>query len=103
MTTFDIDYAPPVFDMDAIPDDEWETLASAGREVMQHMDTGRWLAGDLANRCAVRYGETSLTKYAADIGISRAGTLREYARVSKFYDHATRCLLYTFSEPTRPY
>jgi hypothetical protein len=77
------------FTIEQVPDD-WEALASAGREVMQHMDTGRWLAGDLANRCAVRYGETSLTKYAADIGIARAGTLREYARVSKFYDHATR-------------
>jgi len=78
------------FNVDDLPDDEWETLASAGRAVMQDLDSGRWLAGDIANRCATRYGETSLTKFAADVGIARAGTLREYARVAKFYPRATR-------------
>ena len=44
------------FTIENVPDD-WEALASAGREVMQHMDTGRWLAGDLANRVTRTYGK----------------------------------------------
>lgn len=44
-------------DVNAIPDDEWETLTSAGRELAQHMDAGRWLAGDLAGQIVDTHGE----------------------------------------------
>ena len=44
------------FDIDAVGDG-WEALADAGRAVMQHMDTGRWLAGDLAGQIVDTHGE----------------------------------------------
>jgi hypothetical protein len=70
--------------------DDWEELASAGREVMQHMDTGRWLAGDLALRVEKKYGTDALGKYAADIGIARRQTLYTYAQVSARFNVSLR-------------
>jgi hypothetical protein len=77
------------FSIEHVPDD-WEALASAGREVMQHMDTGRWLAGDIANRVTRQFGEDSLGKFAADIGIARRQTLYTYAQVSARFDNSLR-------------
>jgi hypothetical protein len=83
------DYAAPDFTIEQVPDD-WEALASAGREVMQHMDTGRWLAGDIANRVTRTFGDDSLGKFAADIGIARRQTLYTYAQVSARFDFSLR-------------
>jgi hypothetical protein len=83
------DYAALDFSIEQVPDD-WEALASAGREVMQHMDTGRWLAGDIANRVTRQFGEDSLGKFAADIGIARRQTLYTYAQVSARFDNSLR-------------
>lgn len=77
------------FDVFALQDD-WETLADAGRAVMDDMDSGRWLAGDIACRVARRYGDDSLSKFAAEIGMARASTLRDYLRVSRFYEPVAR-------------
>jgi hypothetical protein len=83
------DYAALDFSIEQVSDD-WEELASAGREVMQHMDTGRWLAGDLALRVEKKYGTDALGKYAADIGIASRETLKQYRQVSARYQSATR-------------
>jgi hypothetical protein len=77
------------FSIEQVPDD-WEALASAGREVMQHMDTGRWLAGDLALRVEKKYGTDALGHYAADIGIASRETLKKYRQVSERYEKGTR-------------
>jgi hypothetical protein len=82
-------YTPIDFTIEQVPDD-WEALASAGREVMQHMDTGRWLAGDIANRVTRAFGDDSLGKFAADIGIARRQTLYTYAQVSARFDDSLR-------------
>jgi hypothetical protein len=83
------DYAALDFSIEQVPDD-WEALASAGREVMQHMDTGRWLAGDLALRVEKKYGTDALGRYAADIGIASRETLKKYRQVSERYEKGTR-------------
>jgi hypothetical protein len=83
------DYAALDFSIEQVSDD-WEELASAGREVMQHMDTGRWLAGDIANRVTRQFGEDSLGKFAADIGIAQRQTLYTYAQVSARFDNSLR-------------
>jgi hypothetical protein len=83
------DYAPLDFSIEQVSDD-WEELASAGREVMQHMDTGRWLAGDLALRVEKKYGTDALGKYASDIGITSRETLKKYRQVSERYEKGTR-------------
>jgi hypothetical protein len=83
------DYAALDFSIEQVPDD-WEALASAGREVMQHMDTGRWLAGDLALRVEKKYGTDALGKYASDIGIASRETLKQYRQVSARYQSDTR-------------
>lgn len=72
------------FDIAAVGDG-WEALADAGRAVMQHMDTGRWLAGDLALRVEKAYGTDALGKYAADIGIASRSTLKDYRMVAARY------------------
>lgn len=77
------------FDVVTLPDD-WETLADAGRTAAQDMDSGRFLLGDLALRIEKRYGQDSIGQYSADIGLARAGTLREYARVARRFDIPTR-------------
>ena len=83
------DMAALDFTIENVPDD-WEALASAGREVMQHMDTGRWLAGDLALRVEKRYGTDALGKYAADIGIAQRATLKAYRQVAARYEKEIR-------------
>lgn len=77
------------FTVDQVPDD-WEALADAGREVMRNMDTGRWLAGDLALRVEKKYGTDALGKYATDIGIASRDTLKRYRQVSARYEKGTR-------------
>lgn len=77
------------FDVAAIPDD-WEALADAGRAVMTEMDTGRWLAGDLALRVEKCYGTDALGQYAADIGIASKSTLKDYRAVAARYTKDAR-------------
>ena len=77
------------FDIAAIPDD-WESLADAGRAVMTEMDTGRWLAGDLALRVEKCYGTDALGQYAADIGIASKSTLKDYRAVAARYTKDAR-------------
>jgi hypothetical protein len=84
-----MDMAALDFQIEQVPDD-WEALADAGRSVMQHMDTGRWLAGDLALRVEKKYGTDALGKYAADIGIASRETLKKYRQVSERYEKGTR-------------
>lgn len=69
---------------------KWEELADAGRALALDLDTGRFALGDLGARCATVYGDDSLGRLAADIGIARAHTFREYVRVARRYDHVTR-------------
>jgi hypothetical protein len=62
----------------------WEELTSAGQEAAKHMDTGRWLLGDLAQAVKATYGEDKLGQYASLVSV-KAQTLRGYERVSSFY------------------
>jgi hypothetical protein len=73
----------------------WEELADAGRTLALDLDAGRFALGDVGARCATVYGDDSLGKLAADIGIARAHTFREYVRVSRGYGLVTRA---TFQE-----
>lgn len=68
----------------------WEELADAGRALALDLDAGRFALGDVGARCASVYGDDSLGKLAADIGIARAHTFREYVRVSRGYGLVTR-------------
>jgi hypothetical protein len=68
----------------------WEELADAGRTLALDLDAGRFALGDVGARCASVYGDDSLGKLAADIGIARSHTFREYVRVSRGYGPVTR-------------
>jgi hypothetical protein len=68
----------------------WEELADAGRTLALDLDAGRFALGDVGARCATVYGDDSLGKLAADIGIARSHTFREYVRVSRGYGLVTR-------------
>jgi hypothetical protein len=68
----------------------WEELADAGRTLALDLDAGRFALGDVGARCATVYGDDSLGKLAADIGIARSHTFREYVRVSRGYGLITR-------------
>lgn len=69
---------------EALVDDEWESLTSAGIEAAKHMDTGRWLLGDIASDVTAAYGEDKLGEYAKLINV-RSQTLRGYERVARFF------------------
>ena len=73
----------------------WEELADAGRALALDLDAGRFALGDVGLRCIKQYGDDSLGKLAADIGIARAHTFREYVRVARGYGLVTRA---TFQE-----
>jgi hypothetical protein len=71
--------------------DSWEELVSTGIVLVQDMDQGRWALGDLVSQKVVaKYGEDSIGKYAAEIGVAKAQTLRDYARVARRYQIAFR-------------
>jgi hypothetical protein len=73
----------------------WEEISDAGRALAMDLDAGRFALGDVGARCASVYGDDSLGKLAADIGIARAHTFREYVRVARGYGLVTRA---TFQE-----
>lgn len=75
--------------LDEIADD-WETLADVGRFIAHEQDKDRWAMGDLARRVEKRYGESSLKKYATEIGLASSKTLTDYRRVSAFYAPSLR-------------
>jgi hypothetical protein len=68
----------------------WEELADAGRTLALDLDAGRFALGDVGARCATVYGDDSLGKLAADIGIARSHTFREYVRVARAYQPVIR-------------
>jgi hypothetical protein len=68
----------------------WEELADAGRTLALDLDAGRFALGDVGARCASVYGDDSLGKLAADIGLARAHTFREYVRVARAYQPVIR-------------
>lgn len=70
--------------------ESWEELADAGRAVLSDMDTGRWLAGDLALRVEKKYGTDALGQYATDIGIASKSTLKDYRAVAARYEKDAR-------------
>lgn len=68
----------------------WEELADAGRVLASDLDAGRFSLGDVGLRCETVYGANSLGQLAADIGLARANTLRQYTRVSRRFDPVSR-------------
>lgn len=70
--------------------DSWEELVSTGIGLAQNLDAGRFALGDVGARVQVVYGEASLAKFSAEIGIARAHTFREYVRVARGYESVTR-------------
>jgi hypothetical protein len=78
------------FDPAVIPNDDWETLISAGMALAQDMDARRFELGDVGALVETRYGQNSLGKFASEIGMAQKKTLREYVRVARHYPPATR-------------
>ena len=76
--------------LNAIPNDDWETVVSAGIALAQDMDSRRFEMGDLGALVSARYGENNLGKFAAEIGMARVHTLREYVRVARGWERVTR-------------
>jgi hypothetical protein len=74
-----------VTDYAALPNDDWETVVSAGIALAQDMDGHRWQLGDLAGLVEKRYGTDALGTYASEIGMARKATLKEYRRVAARY------------------
>jgi hypothetical protein len=77
-------------DVNALPDSEWETCVSAGIALAQNLDAGRWGLGDLALTVERRYGQDSVGKFSSEIGMAKAQTLRDYARVARRFPSAIR-------------
>jgi hypothetical protein len=71
------------FDLEKLSDD-WESLVNAGIGVAEAHDRNRYTLGDLANRVARKYGESTLSEYAHEINV-RPSTMYDYAAVSSFY------------------
>lgn len=77
-------------DVIALPDSEWETCVSAGIALAQNLDAGRWGLGDLCLTVERRYGQDSVGKFSTEIGMAKAQTLRDYARVARRFEPAIR-------------
>jgi hypothetical protein len=71
-------------------DDSWETCVSTGIVLAQNLDAGRFQMGDLGAVVATRYGDQSLAKFSAEIGLPRVNTLRQYVRVARAYEPGIR-------------
>jgi hypothetical protein len=82
------------FDPSVIPNDDWETLISAGMALAQDMDARRFELGDVGALVETRYGQNSLGKFASEIGMAQKKTLREYVRVARHYPPATRVVFW---------
>lgn len=74
--------------MNALSD--WESLVTAGLELVQASDRNRWTLGDIAILAERHYGEGSIKKLATEIRVPKHKTLYDYHRVAKFYDHGAR-------------
>jgi uncharacterized protein YfiM (DUF2279 family) len=70
--------------------DSWEELVSTGIELAQHMDLHRWAIGDVGCKVQTAYGQDSMGRFASEIGIANAQTFRDYTRVARRYELATR-------------
>lgn len=81
--------APEVIELDGLGD-SWEELVSTGIELAQHMDLHRWAIGDVGCKVESRYGQNSMGKFADEIGIANAQTFRDYTRVARRFEPATR-------------
>jgi uncharacterized protein YfiM (DUF2279 family) len=68
----------------------WEELVSTGIELAQHMDLHRWAIGDVGCKVQTAYGQDSMGRFASEIGIANAQTFRDYTRVARRYELATR-------------
>ncbi len=76
-------------DLDQISD-EWETLVSAGQQIVEAHDRNRWLLGDIALlKVQKRYGEDAIGRYADDVGV-RPSTMYQYRDVSKMFEFSMR-------------
>lgn len=71
-------------------DTSWEECVSAGIVLAQNLDAGRWQLGDLAGTVTTAYGEDSIGAFASEIGMAKAQTLRDYARVARRFPSAIR-------------
>lgn len=67
----------------------WREHVTSGREVMARLSACKWELGDLALAVATRYGEASLSRYAAEIGVD-PGTLMSYRTVAAAYPEKSR-------------
>ena len=68
----------------------FEEIADAARLVAADLDTGRWILGDITNRCLRVYGEDSVGRLAAELRMAKAQTLRDYARTARAFPPALR-------------
>lgn len=84
MTQSDIRVVVNEFDLDALGDD-WETLVSAGIQIVEAHDRNRWTLGDLAKKCQRRYGSAAIKTYAAAVNV-RSSTMYEYHACATFYN-----------------
>lgn len=75
-------------DLDKLGDD-WSELIGIGLTLSAAHDNNRWLLGDLAQKVARRYDESSLAKFAQEIG-REVVVMYQYHAVSKFYSTEDR-------------
>lgn len=75
--------------MTTLPDD-WQSLVTAGLDLVQAQDRNRWALGDLAAVCETRYGQKSIQKLATEIRMPKHKTLYDYHRVATFYPISAR-------------
>lgn len=69
--------------------DTWEMMISIGIADETEMSIRRWRQGDLAFRIDTRYGEKTIAKFAAAIGVNTS-TLKQRKAMSGFYEKDTR-------------
>lgn len=69
--------------------DIWETAIAIGQSTEEEMSIRRWILGDVAIRVDTKYGENSISKYAAAINVN-SSTLKQRRQMSAFYPKDTR-------------
>lgn len=70
--------------------DDWQSIVTAGIELVQATDRNRWHLGDIAALAERVYGENSVKKLATEIRMPKHKTLYEYQRVAEFYPASAR-------------
>lgn len=71
------------YDFDAMGDD-WETLVTTAKEIVNAHDRNRWALGDIGRKAELRHGEGAVKSLANAVGV-RPSVYYDYWHVADFF------------------